>query len=77
MVNSRSIVRAGSTINPDERRRDYVYNRGYSGTMYVAKTKNMQLREDQLLQQRRFKDNIHTTSNQVAGPGYIYLIEKY
>ena len=76
MVNVRNMVRTGSTENPDERRRDYVYKRGYSGVMYVAKTKNMKLREDQLLQQRKFEDNIHKISNQVEGPGYVYLIKK-
>lgn len=58
------------------RRRDYVYKDGYSGVMYVAETTDMQLAEDQLLQQQNFRDNIHQTSNQVARPGYVYLIKE-
>ena len=70
------MVRTGSTEDPDMRRRDYVYKDGYSGVMYVAETTDMQLAEDQLLHQQNFRDNIHQTSNQVAGPGYVYLIKE-
>ena len=75
MANNPSVVRAGSTKDPNQRRNDYVYKDKYTGIMYIASTTDMKGTENELLQQQAFRDNIHQTSNQVAGPGYVYLIK--
>ena len=76
MAKNPGMVRTGSTQNPNKRRSDYVYKDGYSGVMYVAETTDMKLTEDQLLKQQDFRDNIQKKSNQVEGPGYVYLIKE-
>ncbi len=72
---SASIVRAGSTNDPDRRRREYVYGRDYSGIMYYAKSTNMKESEDFLLR-HEYRDNEQLVSNQTEGSGYVYLIKE-
>ena len=68
-------IRAGSTEDPERRRRDYVYQNHYAGTMYYAQTTNMRNSENQLLQ-HNFRDNVQRTSNAREAPGYVYLIRE-
>lgn len=76
MAGTCGMVRAGSTIDPDRRRREYVYRRNYCGIMYYAPTSNMNESENVLLQYI-YRDNEQYTSNQEAEPGYVYLIKEW
>ena len=75
MQHARGMVRTGSTTQPRERRKYYVYDVDYSGTMYVAPTNNMKETEDELLK-NNYRDNIHKTSNAEEARGYVYLIKE-
>ena len=75
MANPRVHARAGSTGDIVRRRDEYVYKKGYAGTMYYAETDNMKKSEDILLV-HNFPDNVQRTSNAEEKPGYVYLIRK-
>ena len=65
-------IRAGSTTDPISRATQYEYE-GYSGTMYFAKTSNMEFAENKLLQYK-MRYNIHLESNAPNDHGYVYVI---
>ena len=67
-------VRAGSTIDPEQRAGQYE-REGYSGTMYFAKTENMNKAESKLLQDYTYTHNVHQSSNSPSEPGYSYVIK--
>ena len=67
-------IRAGSTIDPQQRAGEYERD-GYSGTMYTARTENMNRAETQLLQNYDYTHNVHLSSNSPAEPGYVYVIK--
>ena len=69
------VMRAGSTNDPERRRREYVYKDNYSGVMYCAPSKNMRDDEDSLLN-GNFSKNVQKTSNQTTESGFGYLIVK-
>ena len=75
MQHARGIVRTGSTTEPKERRKYYVYEVHYSGTMYVAPTDNMKKTEDELLK-NNYRDNKQKTSNVEEKHGFVYLIKE-
>lgn len=69
----RGTVRAGVTTNPEVRA--FFYERdGYSGTMYLARTRDMRRAEDKLFSRRDYRHNVQRRSNAKAEPGYVYLI---
>ncbi len=51
-------VRNGATGNPNQRASAYK-NSGYSGTMYIAKTSNMNASENRLLNHHSGRHNVH------------------
>ena len=67
-------IRAGSTEDPCRRKSQYE-EEGYGGTMFCVRTDNMRRAEDQLLQSRDFRYNVHKRSNADETPGYIYVIQ--
>lgn len=67
-------IRAGSTANVDQRAEAYG-REGYSGTMFVAPTKNMQQAEDALLQSHNFRHNVQSASNAQQAAGHVYVIK--
>ena len=66
-------IRAGATIDPDRRRKEYE-NEGYSGIMYYSKTQNMTVAEDKLFEIRVPSANDQAKSNAQSEPGYVYVI---
>lgn len=65
-------IRVGSTIDPCVRANQYE-REGYSGTMYVAKTTNMQYAENKLLEHDT-RHNVHSLSNASNDDGFVYVI---
>jgi len=72
IVRKRKSIRCGSTINIDQRRASY--NGTYKGTMYYCRTINMELRENTLLNFKKWKDNSQQESNAPQEKGYVYII---
>ncbi len=72
IVEQNNSIRVGSTKDPNSRAKQYERD-GYSGTMYVAKTSNMQQAENKLLDHNT-RHNDHKTSNQSDDAGYVYVI---
>lgn len=79
MMNDYGIVRAGATTDPDQRRRDYVYDKkfNYSGTMFYAKVPDMNESENKLLK-NKYRDNVQGASNipDQKKEGFVYLIKE-
>jgi len=73
IVNERSAVRVGATIDPEDRARGYTYE-GYAGIMYIASTVSMMKAEDKLLEVCRCVHNVHRRSNAPDAPGFVYVI---
>ena len=68
-----NLIRTGATENPLRRIGQYAREEGYTGTMYRAKSDDMQKDEDYLLQ-CDFRDNRHKKSNMPNEKGYVYVI---
>ena len=72
-------IRAGSTVKPSRRRREY-QRIGYRGTMYYTETTNMHYAENELFRERmttfkgNFRHNHHAVSNCPERAGKVYLI---
>ena len=64
---------AGITKDPD-RRCDEHEREGYNGVMYYAKTRNMKIAEEKLLEQCPCYRNRQRRSNAPAEEGFIYII---
>lgn len=67
-------IRVGSTETPYIRKGTYEV-KGYSGTMYFAKTSNMMKAEDKLLAIKTFLYNKQKYSNVPEEKGYVYVIQ--
>ena len=67
------VLYVGSTTDPKRRRGEHE-REGYYGIMYYAKTENMQLAEDKLLEFYPDSENIQDYSNAQSEPGYVYVI---
>lgn len=76
--NETHVIRTGATIN-DEKRASQYEREGYSGTMYVAHTQNMNMAENRLLESaaenNSCKWNVQQTSNKEDDKGYVYVIK--
>ena len=66
-------IYTGTTDDPGPRAREHERN-GYSGKMYYARTSNMKLKEDKMLERGEFPHNKQEKSGQDEGEGYIYII---
>ena len=73
------VRRVGATVNKEGalQSRIYYYKyKGYTGTLYLAKTTNMKVAENRLLNYCKKCDlNIQKRSNAQPKPGYVYVIE--
>ena len=67
-------IRAGSTVDPQQRVQDYRGER-YSGTMYYTQTQNMHSAETRLLQQHKGVHNKQSVSNASNKPGSVYVVK--
>lgn len=74
VAQQRGAIRAGSTIDPKQRARQYAQE-GYSGTLYYASTENMMKAENTLFEKHTFRHNVHSRSNSPQDPGYVYVIK--
>ena len=63
----------GITIDPKRRRGQHERN-GYNRIMYCARTQNMELAENKLLEACPGDENIQLYSNASPDPGYVYII---
>ena len=63
----------GITIDPKRHRGQHERN-GYNGIMYCARTQNMELAENKLLEACPGDENIQLYSNASPDPGYVYII---
>ena len=62
-------IRVGSTGDIAARQSQYQHE-GYSGTIYYARTENMRVAEDRLLQGKKPRHNEHRVSNSDEERGY-------
>ena len=67
-------IRVGSTTRDPRTRAKEYENEGYCGTMYTAKSDNIMVAEDQLLDDYPGKYNIQLSSGVQPVPGYVYII---
>ena len=74
VADQRGAIRAGSTIDPRQRARQYA-REGYSGTLYYANTENMMRAENTLFENHTFRHNVQLRSNSPQDPGYVYVIK--
>ena len=70
-----NLIRTGATNNPQRRIGQYARKKGYTGTIYWAKSADMRKDEDYLLQ-FDFRDNKHKKSNMQNENGYVYVIDE-
>jgi hypothetical protein len=70
----RGAIRAGATIDPQQRKYGYQAE-GYSGVMYYANVDNMRKEENALLQLKQFRHNDHSRSNAQPERGTVYIIK--
>ncbi|CAF0986045.1 unnamed protein product [Brachionus calyciflorus] len=73
MAQEKNSIRVGSTVDPQQRAYQYQAE-GYAGTMFVAKTANMLLAEDKLLEHQT-RHNVHMRSNAPNDEGFVYVIK--
>ncbi|CAF0744275.1 unnamed protein product [Brachionus calyciflorus] len=73
IVQEKNSIRVGSTGNPQQRAQQ-LEAEGYAGTMYVAKTTNMQLAENKLLEYQP-RHNERLKSNAPNDEGFVFLIK--
>ena len=71
-------LRVGATVDPHRRAGEYKKDYSETDTMFYAKTKNMNLAENQLLEKCNERKgcslNDHKRSNAPASEGYVYAI---
>ena len=72
IVKKKNSVRAGSTVIPKKRAKNY-QDDGYSGIMYYAKTSNMKKSENKLLRHKPLH-NKQKRSNVGQKRGFTYVI---
>ena len=72
----RGVIYAGRSNNP-RRRADQHEGKGYSGTLYYVKTKNMRKAENRLLMHRKYLHNKDRMSDRTGSvkEGYVYIIK--
>ena len=77
--NETHVIRVGATDRDPKDRKGEYERQGYSGTMYVAPTQNMQKAENTLLQKAIENDagkwNVQQRSNIGDYEGYVYIIQ--
>ena len=76
LAREQGAIYVGATDDPHRRRTEHA-EEGYSGTMYVTRTKNMKLAENKLLQTPH-RHNVQKQSNVAKAeeaPGYVYVIK--
>ena len=73
IIRRTTAIRAGATKNVEQRLAQYEYE-GYSGKMYYSRTENQNFAENKLFEIRVPPYNVHSRSNAVEEPGFVYVI---